>query len=127
MSPIFYQKYWHVVGPSVTAAVLQALNSCVFPSSLNHTFTNHIPKKKNVVRVSDFQSISLCNVIYKLIAKVLLNRLKMVLTNVINESQSAFATRRLISDNILIAYELVHFLKHKRKRKWLYVVNTRYE
>lgn len=46
MNSAFFQKYWHVVGPLVQGAVLQALNSGVFPSPLNHTYITLIPKKK---------------------------------------------------------------------------------
>ncbi|KAF5442204.1 hypothetical protein F2P56_034891 [Juglans regia] len=117
MSPMFYQKYWDVVGISVTKAVLTALNSGSFPSTLNHTNIILIPKKKFPEKVDDYRPISLCNVAYKLIAKVVSNRLKFVLPSVIEESQSAFVPGRLITDNVLIAYELVHYLNHKTKGK----------
>ena len=73
MSPIFYKSFWHIVGEDVTAVVLQALNSSIVPESLNATFISLIPKVKNPKRVSDFRPISLCNVVYKLIAKVVVN------------------------------------------------------
>ncbi|KAJ0045278.1 hypothetical protein Pint_05294 [Pistacia integerrima] len=73
MSPIVFQKYWHVVGRSVIANVLHALNSGSFASTLNHTFITLIPKKKTPIRVVDYRPISLCNVVYKLVVKVLAN------------------------------------------------------
>ena len=76
MSPIFYKTYWHIVGKDVTSMVLNALNSGVVHESLNPTFISLIPKIKNPKKVSDFRPISLCNVVYKLISKVLVNRLK---------------------------------------------------
>lgn len=81
MSPIFFQKYWHVVGELVTSAALDALNSSYFPASLNHTYITLIPKKKSHSKVCDYRPISLCNVVYKLIAKVISNRLKNWLVN----------------------------------------------
>ncbi|XP_042983163.1 uncharacterized protein LOC122312584 [Carya illinoinensis] len=121
MSPIFFQKYWHVVGPSVTSAVLHALNASSFPSSINCTHISLIPKKKSPSQMGDYRPISLCNVLYKLIAKVLANRLKSILPSIISERQSAFVPGRLISDNILIAYELIHYLRQKRYGKTGYM------
>lgn len=103
------------MGNSVSNAVLQMLNSGQFPEGFNHTFITLIPKKDRVNKVENFRSISLYNVIYKLVAKVLTNRLKTVLPNIISETQNAFVPKRHISDNILVAYELIYFLRGKRK------------
>ncbi|KAH1057123.1 hypothetical protein J1N35_035188 [Gossypium stocksii] len=59
--------------------------------------------------------ISLCNVVYKIIAKVLVYRMSTILGNVIDETQGAFIPGRLISDNVLIAYEILHSLKRKKR------------
>lgn len=67
MAPIFYQKYWNIVGNNVTVVVLEALNSGEFPCTINHTFISLIPKKKKPTFVADYRSVSLCNVFYKLV------------------------------------------------------------
>ena len=117
MSPIFYKSFWHIVGIDVTEVVLTALNFGTIPDSINSTFIALIPKIKDPKKVSDFRPISLCNVVYKLIAKVLVNRLKLILPYVVFDSQSAFLSGRLITDNVLVAFETLHFLKRKTQGK----------
>ena len=86
MSPIFFQKYWDVVGPSVVNSVLQTLRTGVMLAGLNETFICLIPKVNCPQKISEFRPISLCNVVYKLVSKVLANRLKKFLPLVISES-----------------------------------------
>ncbi|XP_074315228.1 uncharacterized protein LOC141651412 [Silene latifolia] len=110
----FYQTYWHVVGQRVVATVLGILRGEVSPEQINKTYIVLIPKKKASDKIRDFRPISLCNVVYKLVSKVLANRLKLFFGDIISENQSAFTPGRLISDNILIAFEVFHHMKNNR-------------
>ncbi|KAL0458617.1 UNVERIFIED_CONTAM: putative mitochondrial protein, partial [Sesamum latifolium] len=117
LPPLFFQKYWNIVGIDVIKCVLEFLNSHTFLPRLNHTYIVLIPKCATPESVSQFRPISLCNVIYKLASKAISNRLKACLDSIISPSQSAFIQGRLITDNVLISCEIHHFLKNTRKGK----------
>ncbi|KAA3480943.1 reverse transcriptase [Gossypium australe] len=101
---LFYQNCRHIIGDDVTNFFLQILNRGMEVKQINST---HI----------HFQPISLCNVIYKILAKAIVNRLREVIEKCIDMAQSAFVPDRLISDNVLLAYEILHTLKQKRLGK----------
>ena len=82
MNALFYQKFWRIVGDDVTSVVLDFLNSSTMLPEINYIHIVLIPKIKSYERMSDYRLITLCNVIYKIISKVLANRLKL--------TQSAF-------------------------------------
>ena len=90
MPPLFFQHFWSAIGDEVVEAALTCLNTGLIPPSINRTFITLIPKVISLVRVLDYHPIALCNILYKLISKVLANRLKKILHCVISESQSAF-------------------------------------
>ena len=117
MSAIFYKKFWDIIGDQIVMEVLGVLNGGPVPSEWNETTIVLIPKVNRPELVKDLRPISLCNVLYKIVSKVLANRLKQILPEVISPAQSAFVPGRLISDNILVAYELTHFMKQKKKGK----------
>lgn len=107
-------KRW---GQQVTAACLDCLNNCYLPIRLNETNIVPIPKVKKPSRITDLWPILLCNIVVKIMTKVLANRLKEVLESIISDSQSAFIPGRLITDNVMIAFEIGHYLKRKMQGK----------
>ena len=93
------------------------LNHGVSSQKFHNTHIVLIPKTKNPEKVTDYRPISLCNVAYKIAAKAVANRLKPVLQEIIGENQSAFVAERLITDNILVAHELMNHISKKKKGK----------
>ena len=86
---------------------------------MNYTHIALIPKKNEPQYMSNFCLISLKNVISKIVSKVLANRLKVILPNVILDAQSAFVPGRQITDNTTVAFEVLHKMRNKRKgKKW---------
>uniref|UniRef100_A0A8I6XX79 Reverse transcriptase domain-containing protein n=1 Tax=Hordeum vulgare subsp. vulgare TaxID=112509 RepID=A0A8I6XX79_HORVV len=114
MPAVFYKRYWETIGEKITDEVLRVLHGGEMPESWNDTCVVLIPKVSNPEKMKDLRPISLCNVIYKLVSKVIANRLKQILPEVIASNQSAFVPGRLIIDNILLAYEVTHFMQNKR-------------
>jgi hypothetical protein len=115
MSACFYQHSWATVKGEVSMAILDFLNNGIFDSSINDTFISLIPKVKNPTRITEYKSISLCNVIYKLVAKVLTIRMKKVLPLIISPNQSAFVSGRLITDNVVVAFKALHTMDTRLK------------
>ncbi|KAB1205912.1 hypothetical protein CJ030_MR7G027903 [Morella rubra] len=91
------------------------LNGVMLPE-LNSTHLTLIPKIDNPSKVSKFRPISLCNVIYKLISKILAERLKLVLPKLISPYQLAFVPRKAIQDNYIVAAEIFHSMNDKQGR-----------
>lgn len=114
---LFYKRFWSTVGGDISSLVLDVLNGAPMPTDLNFTHVALIPKVKKPEDMKDLRPISLCNVSYKLISKVLANRLKKILPLIIKENQSAFVPGRLITDNILLSSEVFHFMNHNKAKK----------
>lgn len=102
------------MGDKVTTDVLMVLNGGEIPENWNDTCVVLVPKVKQPECMKDLRPISLCNVVYKLVSKCVANRLKLILPDIIAQNQSAFIPGRLIMDNILLAYEVTHFMQNKR-------------
>lgn len=116
-NPRFYKRFWGVIGPDLVRTCTRWLEEGRFPEGLNDTTVVLIPKCENPQSIRGLLPISLCNVVYKIVSKVLCNRMKKVLPGLIDESQSAFMSRRLIQDNVLIAFETIHSMRNKRNVK----------
>lgn len=102
----FYTSYWDIIGKHFTYAIIFFSSSFKLLDLFKNTLLTFIPKSKNVSRLEDFHPISLCNMFYKTITKLLANRLKKVVPHLIHPTQTAFIQGRDISNNITLEHEL---------------------
>lgn len=113
MTVLFYKYFWYIVGDVVISTVQDFFLPDQLNPEINRTYLDLIPKVDNASKVAQFGLISLCNVIYKLISKILTERLKPLMSRLISPYQLAFVPRRVIHDNYVIAAELFHAMGHK--------------
>lgn len=103
------------------SCVSSFLNNRHLPRILKYTFVVLIPRIASPKRITEFFPISLCNVVYKIGSKMIANCMKPFLDNIISLTQSALVPRRLITDNVLVAFEVNHFLKCRTRGKTQYM------
>lgn len=113
----FYQTCWEFIQDDVFAAVVDFFHGVTLPRSFKATNVVLIPKKENPEEWKDYRPISLCNVSYKILSKVLNDRLAIILPKIVSPSQSGFVKGRLIGDNILLAQEMVYNLGVRRGKQ----------
>ncbi|KAI0491496.1 hypothetical protein KFK09_025756 [Dendrobium nobile] len=111
----FYRKSWHVIGLQVYNAVNNFITKGSLPRGVKATAIALIPKCSHAANINDYRPISLCNVLYKIVAKTLANRMKVVLPYIIHDSQSGFITNRCSTDNIILAADILRDFKGKEK------------
>ncbi|CAN1760445.1 Transposon TX1 uncharacterized 149 kDa protein [Linum perenne] len=110
-NPGFYQAFWHVIGDDLFHACSMWLNEGSLPELAQLTNIILIPKVDVPEDMKDLRPISLCNVLYRVVAKVLVNRLRGVMPSLIALEQSAFIGGRSIIDNVLVEFESLHRMK----------------
>lgn len=117
--PLFYQRYWDIVGPNVVQFVKESFKKAEFEQGLNNVMTTLIPKLEHPELISQFRPISVCNVIIKVISKVVANRLRLILPKLVQETQTSFIPTRQGVDNIVVAQEIIHTKRQKSGRQGL--------
>lgn len=103
----FFKITWPILAHDFTTAVQSVFRFGFLPKGVNSTILALVPKKVDSMEMKDFRPIACCNVLYKVVSKILANRLKQILPRVITENQSAFIKGRLLMENVLLASELV--------------------
>ncbi|CAA7018343.1 unnamed protein product [Microthlaspi erraticum] len=118
--PVFYQHCWDVVGDSVVRFILEFFRTGVLPPNTNDVLIVLLEKVAKPKIITQFRPISLCNVLFKTITKVMVVRLKRVITKLIGPAQASFIPGRLNTDNIVMVQEAVHSMRRKKGRRgWM--------
>jgi hypothetical protein len=110
----FFKASWAIVGQEVVDAIKGFFNSVSLLREVNAIIISLVPKKVNPFAMGDFRPITCSNVIYKCITKILSNRMLPFLSDLVSKNQSAFIPAKSISENVLLAQELVRGY-HKEK------------
>ncbi|GJR94726.1 RNA-directed DNA polymerase, eukaryota, partial [Tanacetum coccineum] len=119
----FFKRYWDLIGTDFCGAVKSFFDCGTFPRGNNASFIALIPKVADAKFVTDFRPISLIGSIYKVITKILADRLSLVISDLISDTQSAFVANRQILDGPFIMNEVLDWCKRKRKKALFFKVD----
>jgi hypothetical protein len=111
----FFQVGWPIIGNDIWEVVEESCCSRSILQAFNATFITLIPNIKGANTVDKFHPISLCNVIYKIISKLIATRLKLVLPLIISQEKGGFMEGWQILDGIIVSHEAIHSLKVSKK------------
>ncbi|KAA3487383.1 LINE-1 reverse transcriptase isogeny [Gossypium australe] len=116
---LFFQKHWDILGEVVCDWVRKVFEGNPIDPELNNTLVVLIPKVQNPDTFGQFRPISLCSVLYKLTVKVIANWFKYIFPKIIVHEQAGFITGRSITDNIILAQEVIHTMRSQKNKKWM--------
>ncbi|XP_060972636.1 uncharacterized protein LOC133038486 [Cannabis sativa] len=122
MSVLFFKHYWETVGEDFCKAVSDFFVTGNMHRGINTTNIVLIPKVPNPTRTNHFRPISLCNVLYKVISKIIANRIKPLLPTIICPTQAAFVPGRTIQDNNVIVQEIIHSFNRKKGKEGFFAI-----
>ncbi|GKA51661.1 RNA-directed DNA polymerase, eukaryota [Tanacetum coccineum] len=116
----FIRKFWKIINQDVVNDVHEFFASSKFPPGSNSSFITLILKKQDAKVVKDFRQISLIGSFYKIVAKILANRLSLVMSDIISDVQSPFVSKRQILDGPFILNELLSWCKYHKKEAMIF-------
>lgn len=122
LHPLFSKAKWEVVGAFMFQFVQQVFEHPSKLGDINQTLLTLIPKVPEPTRLSDFCPIALCNVVYKVITKVIANRIKRFIPYIISQNQASFIVGQNTTDNTIILQEVVHSMNLMAGKKRYMVV-----
>ncbi|XP_028778309.1 uncharacterized protein LOC114734823 [Neltuma alba] len=113
LQPHFFQTQWNIVGGKICDFVKRAFENPQVIKEINQTNIVLVPKVENPTTLKEMRPISLCNVSYKIITKVLANRFRSVMNHLVGPQQGSFISNRSSCDNIIVAQEAIHKMRTK--------------
>lgn len=112
--PVFFQEYWDIVGLDISCAARDFFKIGWLLKHHNKTYIVLVPKNDNPTSMLDFRTISLCNTFYKILTKILVNKIKPLPKKLISPTQKGFVLGRQILDASISTHEIIHSMD-KRK------------
>lgn len=113
LHPYFYQEYWPEISQSVVTFCKQVFSQGRIPDKINTTYLCLIPKHRHAAQVTHYRFISLCNIIYKIITKIIVNCIKPYLPNIISPTQASFLKGHRATNNAIMVQEIMNKFKNK--------------
>jgi hypothetical protein len=123
---LFYKKYWNRIKKDVLVCIEHFFLHNMLQDGQNHSFIALVPKLSGSHTAHQSRPISLCNIVYQIIFKILANKLKFLLPKIISPLQSTFVPKINIQDNTILAHEVLHSFKSKRGEGRLHVFENGY-
>ncbi|CAL2255075.1 unnamed protein product [Prunus armeniaca] len=114
---LFYQDYWGFCSDDIISFVQDCFNTASLPDHLNETLISLVPKVERPMCMNQLRPISLYNTLYKVVSKILVARLRPCMTKLVSPSQVSFVLGRQITDNIIVAQEVLHKFKSAKGKK----------
>lgn len=119
----FYKLAWDFIAEDLFDLITEFFRTGSMPKGVNLSYITLVPKKKVTSEFKEYRPISLIHGIYKIIAKILSNRLKEVIGSLISDNQTAFIADRQIVDGFMVANEVVYDLKSSRRSGLIFKVD----
>lgn len=113
---LFYRNQWFNIKDSLHSFVTNCFNGSLPIAAVNGTLISLIPNVPHSETITQFRPINLCNVNYKILTKILVQRIQPFVSKLIGEEQASFVPGRQITNNIVIVQEIVHSM-HSQKGK----------
>lgn len=118
----FFQRFWLIVRNSVKTKVKSIFSTGIMPEYLNKTLITLIPKCTSPESLNNYRPISLCNIVYKLVTKIIVGHIRHLLPSLVSPLQIAFVPGGKGVDNAILVQEILHSMSRRRGRTGLMAI-----